>query len=141
MGYRWGPAMCWGSSILSPTTILFQWVICRVYLTIPLKGYVNLPYIRIIMRFRVSPVELCELVKCRYHHTSLVNKRVKVSMIGTHDNTKQIQSLVDLYLRFYVYLRNQTKSKVLIHMLQLCMCGHSVVFITVLPTCFLDHGK
>ena len=86
---------CWGSSILSPTTIFFQWVICRVYLTIPLKGYVNLPYIRIIMRFRVSPVELCELVKCRYHHTSLVNKRVKVSMIGTHDNT----ILIDLYLR------------------------------------------
>ena len=42
-----------------------------------------------------SPVELCELVKCRYHHTSLVNKRVKVSMIGTHDNT----ILIDLYLR------------------------------------------
>ena len=110
MGYRWGPAMCWGSSILSPMTNLFQWVICRVYLTIPLKGYVNLPYIRIIMRFRVSPVDLCELVKGRYHHTSLVNRRVKVSMIGTHDNT----ILIGLYLRNRLLVLSCTNFEVVV---------------------------
>ena len=111
MGYRWGPAMCWGSSILSPTTIFFQWVVSRVYLTIPLKGYVNLPYIRIIMKFRVSPVELCELVKtCRYHHTSLINRRVKVSMIGTHDNT----ILIDLYLRNRLLVLSRTNFEVVV---------------------------